>query len=140
VKHECWGAGMVMCLGQGAGLHMVQLMPLPLTISCFSKSGLVLLSQFYLLVPAHMGGPKQSPTHIHTQPFYGSTDFVRNNPGEPVPEETFTHAHLSWSSIVPYLLLPSNTKSKRAIKWLCVCHISSLFSTPLPFSFIPSVL
>jgi len=35
-------------------------------------------------------------------------DFVRDNPGEPVPEETFTHSHLSWSSI-PYLLPPSNT-------------------------------
>jgi len=29
--------------------------------------------------------------HTHTQPFYGSLDFVRDNPGEPVPEETFTH-------------------------------------------------
>jgi len=24
----------------------------------------------------------------HTQPFYGSVDFVRDNPDEPVPEET----------------------------------------------------
>jgi len=32
----------VMCLGQGADLHMAQLMPLPLTISCCSKSRLVL--------------------------------------------------------------------------------------------------
>jgi len=29
------------------------------------------------------------------QPFYGSLDFVWDNPGEPVPEETFTHSHLS---------------------------------------------
>jgi len=36
-------------------------------------------------------------------------DFVWDNPGEPVPEETFTQSHLSWSSIVPYLLHPSNT-------------------------------
>jgi len=40
----------------------------------------------------------------HTQPFNGSLDFVRDNLGEPVPKETFTHSHLSWSSIVPYLL------------------------------------
>jgi len=33
---------MVMCLGRGADLHMAQLMPLPLTISCSSKSSLVL--------------------------------------------------------------------------------------------------
>jgi len=30
-------------------------------------------------------------------------------PGEPVPEETFTHSHQSWSSIILYLLLPSFT-------------------------------
>jgi len=29
----------------------------------------------------------------HTQLFYGSVDFVWNNLGEPVPEETFTHYH-----------------------------------------------
>jgi len=40
-------------------------------------------------------------THIHTQPLHGSVESVRDNPGEPVPEETFTHSHLSWSSIVP---------------------------------------
>jgi len=28
---------MVICLGQGAYLHMAQLKPLPLTVSCFSK-------------------------------------------------------------------------------------------------------
>jgi len=43
-------------------------------------------------------------TLTDTQPFYGSLDFVRDNPGEPVPEETFTHSHLSWSSVIPYLL------------------------------------
>jgi len=37
-----------LCLGQGADLHMAQLMPLPLTISCSSKSRLVLPSWFYL--------------------------------------------------------------------------------------------
>jgi len=33
---------MVICLGQDADLHMTQLMPLPLTVSCSSKSRLVL--------------------------------------------------------------------------------------------------
>jgi len=31
------GAGVVICLERGADLHMPQLMPLPLTVSCFSK-------------------------------------------------------------------------------------------------------
>jgi len=44
-------------------------------------------------------------THTHTQPFYGSVEFVRDNPGEPVPEETFTPSHSSWSSIIPICFL-----------------------------------
>jgi len=32
-----WGDGMVVCLERGANLHVAQLMPLPLTVSCFSK-------------------------------------------------------------------------------------------------------
>jgi len=36
------GAGVVICLERGAGLHMAQLMPLPLTASCFSKIQMVL--------------------------------------------------------------------------------------------------
>jgi len=36
VKTEWWGAGMVICLKLGADLHMAQLMPLPLTVSCFT--------------------------------------------------------------------------------------------------------
>jgi len=48
-----WGAGMVICLELGADLHMAQLMPLPLTVSCFSKIQI----GFTLLVPAHLGSP-----------------------------------------------------------------------------------
>ena len=36
-KTAWWGAAMVICVQQGADLHMAQLMPLPLTVSCFSK-------------------------------------------------------------------------------------------------------
>jgi len=32
-----WGAGMVICLERGADLHVAQVIPLPLTVSCFSK-------------------------------------------------------------------------------------------------------
>jgi len=45
VKTEWWGVGMVVCLEQGGDLHMAQLMPLPLTISGFSKIQIVF---FYL--------------------------------------------------------------------------------------------
>jgi len=42
VKTEWWDAGEVIYLGEGADLHMAELMPLPLTVSCCSKSRLVL--------------------------------------------------------------------------------------------------
>jgi len=41
-KTEQSGAGVVICLERDADLHMAQLMPLPLTISCSVKSRLVL--------------------------------------------------------------------------------------------------
>jgi len=47
-KLDWWDAGVVICLGQGADLHMAQLMPLPFSISCSSKSRLALPSWFYL--------------------------------------------------------------------------------------------
>ena len=46
---------MVICLQRGADLHMVKLMPLPLTVSCFSKIQI----GFTFLVPAHPGSPGQ---------------------------------------------------------------------------------
>ena len=36
-KLEWWGAGVVICLERGADLHVAQLIPLPLTVSCFSE-------------------------------------------------------------------------------------------------------
>ena len=46
---------MVICLERGADLHMAQLIPLPLTVSCFSKIQI----GFTFLVPAHPGSPGQ---------------------------------------------------------------------------------
>ena len=54
-KTEWFGVGGVICLEQGADLHMVQVMPLPLTVSCFSKIQI----GFTFLVPAHPGSPGQ---------------------------------------------------------------------------------
>jgi len=39
---------MVICLSRGADLHMAQLMPLPLTVSCFCKIQIGLLSWYRL--------------------------------------------------------------------------------------------
>jgi len=45
----------VICLEQGTDLHMVQLIPLPLTVSCSNKIQI----GFTFLVPAHPGSPGQ---------------------------------------------------------------------------------
>jgi len=52
-KTEWWGAGLVICLGRGADLHMAQLMLLPPTVSCFSKIQI----GFTVQVMAHTGSP-----------------------------------------------------------------------------------
>ena len=44
---------MVICLERVADLHIAQLMPLPLTVSCFSKIQI----GFAFLVSAHLGSP-----------------------------------------------------------------------------------
>ena len=46
---------MVICLEEGTDLHMAQLMPLPLTVSCYSKIQI----GFTFLGPAHPGSPGQ---------------------------------------------------------------------------------
>ena len=48
---------MVTCLELGVDLHMAQLMPLPLTVSCFSKIQI----GFSVLVLAHLGSPGKGP-------------------------------------------------------------------------------
>jgi len=72
------------------------------------------------------------------QPFYGTLDFVQDKPGEPVPEETFIHSHLSWSSIIPYLLPPSTmihkfrgTYSEKQFSFLFNLLLESLFAPPI---------
>jgi len=50
-------AWLSVCLEQGADLHIAQLMPLPLTVSCFNK----IQSGFTFLVPAHLGSLGKGP-------------------------------------------------------------------------------
>ena len=52
-KTGWWGTGVVICLERDADLHMAQLMPLPLTVSGFSKIQI----GFTFLVLAHLGSP-----------------------------------------------------------------------------------
>jgi len=149
---------MVICMEWGADLHMAQLMPLPLTVCCSSKSRLVLPFWYWLtqvvpekeplngcsllllllqepwdqrplvsiacvVVSFHLlqswaklfssCSPVLHQLTMSSIPFYMAClflwPFVWDYPGEPVPEETFTNSHLSWSSIILYHLPPSTT-------------------------------
>jgi len=57
IKTKCWDIGVAICLEQSADMHMAQLMPLPLTVSCFSK----IETGFTFLVPADPGSPGKGP-------------------------------------------------------------------------------
>jgi len=50
----------VICLERGAELHIAQLMPLPLTVCCFSKIQI----GFTFLVPAHPVDPEKGPLNV----------------------------------------------------------------------------
>ena len=56
-KTEWRGAGVVICLQRGADLHMAQLTPLPLTVSCFSKIQIALPFWYRLIRTVLEKGP-----------------------------------------------------------------------------------
>ena len=64
-KTEWWGAGVVICLQQGADLHKAQLMSLPLTVSCFSEIQI----GFTFLVPAHPGSLGKRAVSLHSSQY-----------------------------------------------------------------------
>jgi len=58
---------MVFRLERDADLHMAQLMPQPLTVSCYSKIQI----DFTLLVPAHPGSPgKRAVKRVCVSEYY----------------------------------------------------------------------
>jgi len=62
-KLEWWGPGIVVCLERGADLHMAQLMPLPLTVSCFTK----IQTGFTFQVPADPSSPGKGPLNARAR-------------------------------------------------------------------------
>ena len=52
--------GVVISLERGADLHVAQMMPLPLAVSCSSKIQI----RFTFLVPAHPGSPDKGPLNV----------------------------------------------------------------------------
>ena len=64
---------MVICLERCADLHMAQLMPLPLTVSCFSRIQI----GFSFMVPAHPGSRGKRPLNGCVCVCHGVTLYLR---------------------------------------------------------------
>ena len=65
---------MVIRMERGADLHMAQLMPLPLTVSCFSKIQIV----FACLVLAHLDRPRKRDVKLEVCTRMGTAGILRN--------------------------------------------------------------
>jgi len=105
---------------RGADLHMVQLMPLPLTVSCFSKIHI----GFTFLVQAHLGGPGQMAINGCVCAAYHKSP----------PSQQLTHSiYISRTNLTsiheiqPSCILPAEGTSISAqrLAWykLCCCNL-----------------
>jgi len=79
-------------------------------------------------------------THTHTQPFYDS-QVLSGTIWEMVPEETFTHSHLSWSStiLICFIQLIRSMASSRFSPraWQSISTISLQVFFGLPVDLAP---
>ena len=59
--------------------------------------------------------------------------FVPDYPSEPGPEVTFSHSHLSWSTIILYLLPPSTISLFKLCAWqsFCITSVQVFFGLSL---------
>jgi len=126
-----WGAGVVICLEQGAYLHMAQLMPLPLTVSCFSK----IQTGFSFLVPAHPGSPgKRAVKRVCV--WWGAGVVICLEQGAylqklhmaqlmplPLAVSCFIKIQIGYTFLVP---AHPGSPGQRAIKRVCVCVIINI--------------
>ena len=141
-KLEWWGAGMVICLQRGADLHMAQLMPLPLTVSCFSEIQI----GFAFLVPAHPGSPGQRavkrvcmcvcphcfPLHSHLFPFPSlHSTIALSSPAlslssQHIPLPLFSFLPIAFSTLSLSIFshfLPSRGDIMTALLWLSDAYV-----------------
>ena len=93
-----FSAGVVISLERGADLHMAQPMPLPLTVSCFSK----IQTGFTFLVPAHPGSPgkgavKRVRVRVCVVEELWQCDAAKTQ------GKKYTHAHIHLTALCPGL-------------------------------------
>ena len=76
---------------------------------------------------------ERTNAHTHTHTHNHLTAFVRDNPGRPVPEETLTHSHPTWSLDILYHLAPFTTiHGILFVHFTCFTILSDNLSPPGP--------
>ena len=130
-KNERWDVGMVICLEWGADLHMAQLMPLPLTVSCYSKSRLVLPFWYQLIWVVPDKGPLNGCecvcVHTVQSACLSGTQVSRAKMTEPIQMPFGGNTHVSpkhmymmGSTLVPPGLYDPSIQARQ---WCTVPHI-----------------
>ena len=116
---------MVICLEPGADLHMAQLMPLPLTVSCSSQIQI----GFTFLIPAHLGSPGKGPLNgcvwvcvcADSFAFSALTLLVGQQEGHPACKK-LSGGVLAWISV---------WSEVQTCVWPSRCHCHSLSLAPV---------
>jgi len=97
---------MVVCLEQGADLHMAQVMPLQLTVSCFTKIQI----DFTFLVPAYLGSPGKRAVKrvcVCVYHFYADINMPRHQLND---ESQAAGTWLQWSTVIADSSLQSSNR------------------------------
>ena len=124
VKNWVGGAGVVICLEQGADLHMAQLMPLSLTVSCSSKIQI----SFTFLIPANPRSPgKRAVKRVCV--CVVPTAWTFSNQFELWPPQLHQHhdpSSLYWTENIKSFLEVDFFTSQIKLRWLgTVCTLYS---------------
>jgi len=121
-KLELWGTGMVICLERDADLHMAQLMPLTLTVSCFSKIQI----GFTFLVLAHPGSPGKRAIKRVCVCVCSKKRKIRNNWRRDLALPLNSNSWCQLGNITHWTLLfldvPNDSRGKEQSLLLCLWH------------------
>ena len=125
---------MVICLQRGADLHIAQLMPLPLTVSCSSKIQI----GFTFLAPAYLGSPgKRAVKRVCVYVFVHITAIHKERDADlhmaqlmllPLTDSCCSKIQTGFTFLAP---AHPDSPGQRAVKRMCVCVFVAVIDSML---------